>query len=111
MGKLGRFEKICMRSWWVILFTLCCYLCFEQGLKKRDSDFIKLHTQYLELKREKAIVSARQESLLLQINSQSDPDWIELTLMKGLGVVSEGQTKVFFKKDADGIMNYSKEGL
>jgi hypothetical protein len=32
----------------------------------------------------------------LQINSQSDLAWIELTLMKGLGVAPEDSQKVYF---------------
>lgn len=94
--KFRAVEFFFLRSWWVILFILCCYLCYEQGLKKRDSDFAKLHHQFLELTKEKALVSAQQENLLLQVNSQSDPEWIELILMRGLGLVSEGQTKVIF---------------
>lgn len=33
---------------------------------------------------------------MLEINSQSDPAWVELMLMKNLGLVPEGQIKVFF---------------
>ena len=90
------FEEKFISSWWVILFILGCYLFYEQGLKKRDQDFSKLHMQYLELQKESQLAHAQQENLLLQINSQSDPDYVELILMKGLGLVAEGQTKVLF---------------
>jgi hypothetical protein len=38
-----------------------------------------------------------QEKLLLTINSQSDPAWIELVLFRELGLVPEGAAKVWFK--------------
>ncbi|MCE2983850.1 MAG: hypothetical protein LW832_09830 [Parachlamydia sp.] len=50
------------------------------------------------LQKEKRTALKRQEDLQLQINSQSDPAWIELTLMKGLGLVPEGEQKVYFQK-------------
>lgn len=85
-----------MRSWWVVLFILGCYICYEQGLRKREADFVKLQQHFQDLQQEKVLAIRQQENLLMQINSQSDPDWVELTLMKGLGLVPEGQTKVLF---------------
>jgi len=100
LAKIYRtFETTIINSWWVIFFMLGCYLCYEQGLRQRDRDYSKLYTQFQELEKEKKLASTLQAHLLLQINSQSDPDWIELTLMKGLGLVAEGQTKVIFTKD------------
>lgn len=90
------FEDIFLHSWWVILFILLCYLGYALGLHQWDDDFTKLRTQYLELQQEKQKALAQQENLLMQINSQNDPAWIELTLMKTLGLVPEGQTKVLF---------------
>lgn len=57
----------------------------------------KLMSRYLALKAEQRLLEAVQEDLLLQINSQSDPAWVELILMKGLGLVPEGQTKAVFE--------------
>jgi hypothetical protein len=93
---LTSFEEIFIRSWWVILFILLCYMLYEQGLRQSNRDFAKLHHQYLELQKEKKLAYAIQEDLLLQVNSQSDPAWVELTLIKGLGLVPEGQIKVVF---------------
>jgi hypothetical protein len=86
-----------IQSWWVILFALFCYILFEQGAKVRQRDYAKLTEQLDNLEKQKLEAKVLQEDLLLQINSQSDPAWIELVLMKGLGVVPEGQTKYFFK--------------
>lgn len=92
-------EEVFIRSWWVILFTLICYLCYEQALQKKEHDFAKLQSQYLELHKKKKVLQIQQEDFNRQLNSQNDPAWVELVLMKGLGLVPEGQTKVFFMKE------------
>lgn len=99
-------EGAIIRSWWVILFMLGCYLSYEQGLQKKDLDFNKLHTRYIDLQRKKTMLMVQQENLNRQINSQSDPAWVELVLMKGLGLTPEGQTKVLFTNQMDLIERY-----
>ena len=73
---------------------------YEQGLRKRDMNYKKLSAQLEEFQQQKKNALAVQEDLLLQINSQSDPEWVELTLMKGLGLVPEGYYKVYFSNTA-----------
>lgn len=41
---------------------------------------------------------AEQQELILQIESQTDPAWVEMVLKRNLGLVPEGQVKVYFKK-------------
>lgn len=89
-------ENATIHSWWVILFILGCYMSYEHGLEKKDHDFATLLQQYTELQRKKAALIAQQADLNRQMNSQSDPAWVELILMKGLGLTPEGQTKVLF---------------
>jgi len=48
--------------------------------------------------KEKRVAQIEQESLRLQIESQNDPSWIEMILMRDLGVVPEGWLKVHFAK-------------
>ena len=88
-----------MPSWWVFAFMLLCCIVYERGLQQRDSLFNQLTEQKIYLIKQKESALKRKASLELEINSQSDLAWVELTLMKGLGVVPEGQTKVFFKSD------------
>lgn len=92
-------EEMFIRSWWVTLFILGCYLSYEHGLQKKDHDFAKLQVQYTELQKKKKRLMSQQEDFIRQLNSQSDPAWVELVLMKGLGLVPEGQTKVLFTKE------------
>lgn len=105
------FEKALINSWWVTVFIIVCYLCYEHGLAQKNNDFMKLESQHNELLKDKAIAEIERDKLQLQINSQSDPDWIELTLMKGLGLVPEGQIKVFFTEQEVDKTNYTIRGL
>lgn len=90
------YKEFVRNSWWVVLFILACFIFYEKGTKQREQDFLKLHRQYVDLQKEKKQASATQEDLLLQINSQSDPAWIELTLIKVLGLAPEEQIKAIF---------------
>lgn len=97
MKKLIR--TIFIESWWVLAFLLLCIILYEQGLKQRDSLYQQLTQKKIELELEKLQLLQKQQNLQLQINSQADLAWIELTLMKGLGLVPEGQQKVYFYPD------------
>ena len=52
-----------------------------------------------ELQQQKTHALQHQQQLLLQIHSQSDPKWIEMLLKRELGMVQEGQVKVYFHSD------------
>lgn len=52
-----------------------------------------------ELEIAKDVALAEKGRLELEIHSQSDPLWIQLALMKGLGLVPEGQRKVLFQEN------------
>lgn len=89
-------HEIFATSWWVVAFVFICTISYEQGLKKRDLLYQQLMEQSAHLQKEKREALCRQQSLQMQMNSQSDLAWIELTLMKGLGLVPENQKKVYF---------------
>jgi len=72
-------------------------------MHKKDHAYRELENYLANLKTEKNQLLQNREDLLLQVGSQSDPSWIQLTLMKGLGVVPEGQVKVYFTKDSETI--------
>jgi len=89
-------QREIVKAWWVILFFLFCFMYYEQGIKKRETDFIKLSEQLQILQEQKKEALVLKQKLLLQINSESDPAWIELTLMRELGLSPKGSTKVLF---------------
>lgn len=85
-----------LRSWWVIAFLFVCAIFYEQGLKGREEVFKQLQTQYYQLQHERQKALIIQKELKQKINSQSDSDYVELILMKELGVSPEGCQKAYF---------------
>lgn len=88
-------------SWgWVVGFVFTCLFSYSHAAKKKMEVYQNLNQRYnlLFINKKKALLE--QEELKLQINSQSDPLWVQLILMKGLGLVPEGQKKIHFYEDA-----------
>lgn len=88
-----------MRSAWVILFIVGCGIIYERSIISLDSDYQQLMTQYLLLQNEHEEALALKTELSAKVNSHSDPAWVELTLMRVLGLAPEGQVKVLFKDE------------
>jgi hypothetical protein len=97
--KKTAYEVVVVRSWWMWVVIVFCYLFYSHGIRKKNEQQADLQARLTGLESMQLLALQEREDLLLQINSQSDPDWIELTLKKGLGVVPEGQVKVYFKKE------------
>lgn len=91
-GKKG----IVAKNWWALVFIFICGAVYINSASKKNEILMTLDQRLDALDCEKASLIEEKEDLLLQINSQSDPNWIQLTLMKGLGLVPEGQLKVYF---------------
>lgn len=73
-------------------------MCYEQSTKEQNKNYSLLYEEWLILQKLKARALENREILLLHLNSQSDPHYIELILMKELGLIREGEQKVFLKK-------------
>jgi len=89
--------KEAARSWWLLVLLITCAIVLENALSKERQEYAKLSAQWHHLQAEKERLLAEQADLRIQVNSQSDPAWVELTLMLKLGLVPEDQTKVFFR--------------
>jgi hypothetical protein len=96
--KIGIFYKVkfLFRWWWVVLFVFLVSLLYKQGVHAKSAVHQSLIDRKFDLERQKVDAMQQKEELLLKLSSQNDPRWVEMTLMKGLGVVPEGQTKVLF---------------
>jgi hypothetical protein len=92
-------KNFMIQSWWVILFIFVCSIVYTHASQKKNELIGSLDEHLAGLKKEKISLLQEKEDLLLQVNSQSDPAWIQLTLMKGLGLVAEGQLKVYFHNE------------
>lgn len=87
------------QNWWVLLIIGISYLLYAQGVQKKKEALFQLEKRLLVLQQEKGAALELQNELKLQVESQKDPAWIEMTLMKGLGLVPDGQRKVYFQKN------------
>ncbi len=85
-------------SWWVVLALVLSGGIYMQASRTKDVEIKQLKFQMSELLKEKALAKKEREELLGKIESQNDPAWIELVLMKELGVVPDGYIKVYFQK-------------
>lgn len=84
------------RFWWTILVLLFCYGFYLHGMRKKKELYSELKEKITLLEGRLAMAKNMKEDLLLQIDSQTDPAWIEILLKKHLGMVPFGQTKVYF---------------
>ena len=94
-------EEVFIHSWWVFLFSLICYTWLEYENKQQQVVFQELSHQLIDLKKTKLEALHQHDQLVKQINSQSDPAWVELTLIKVLGLVPDDQTKIYFSNEKD----------
>lgn len=98
------FREHLLSSWWVIAFALLCAILYEQGLKGRHEDMVSLSAHLHQLQQQKEAELAIQADLQTKLASRNDPAWIELVLMKNLGLVPEGYQKVSFTNSATAEM-------
>jgi len=82
-----------------VSFLLLCVFLLTKGLDAKERLCFELEGAIQELESAKLVALETREDLQLQIQSRGDSDWMELVLKKRLGVVPEGQIKVYFKKD------------
>lgn len=75
---------------------LLCGITYEKGRQTSHQEYQHLDNLRVQLESTKAMALLKRKELRLRLNSQSDLRWIELVLMQGLGLVPEGQTKVYF---------------
>lgn len=86
------------RNWWMVVFFSFLFLFFWQNSRKTGLIAADLENKLACVVREIGMVTEEKEDLVLQLQSQQDPEWIELVLKRSLGLIPEGQTKVYFEK-------------
>lgn len=97
--KEGRLLEVFHRYGWMMLFWAACFLFYSHAMHKKSGVCSDLKGKIRELEGVKQQALYEREELALQIQSQGDPDWIEMVLKQRLGVVPDGQMKVYFKKE------------
>lgn len=80
----------------LIVYLFLAIIFFEWGVHQVDVQSEKFFQQKEKLNQNLYKASAKQEHLKEMLMSESDPAWIELTLMRVLGVIPEGTKKIYF---------------
>ena len=86
------------KGWWAIAFCLLVGLIYGQGIRNRNEGLREVTRRLAAIEQEYQLALEEKKNLSLRLDSQSDPAWIELVLMRQMGVVPEGFLKVHFKK-------------
>lgn len=97
--KENTLHSFFFRCLWTLLVLLFCYGFYLHGMHKKKQMRAELKNKVDVLENRLYAAIEKREDLLLQIESQSDPAWIELMLKKHLGLVPAGQTKVYFENE------------
>jgi hypothetical protein len=93
--------------WWLALFALFSFSLYEQGAYKVERAIKRLDVVKNDLEASLKLKEAARDQLRREVGSQSDPAWVELTLMRRLGLVPEGYTKIYFKTPCPHVMSTS----
>lgn len=86
------------RTWFMIAFCVLTGVIHAHFLNEKKRAIHQLNERLNVMENEKMAALKIREDYQLRIASQSDPAWIEMILMRDLGVVPEGFLKVHFKK-------------
>ena len=90
-------HHIILKNWWVVAFILMAWAIYIQAIHKKNRLVDTLQERVNTLTAAKMQAMEEKEELVLRMQSQEDPDWIELVLKEKLGVAAEGELKVVFE--------------
>lgn len=92
-------EKLLRSYGFVMLFILICYGLYYRVHVQTAEDMQRLQQLHQHLLREKELAHQLQAELTLYWQSADEPKWRELLLMRELGLVPKGYTKIVFKEE------------
>lgn len=95
---ISKLIQLTQSTWWVFLFIWICYITYLYGTHRVDQDYNNLSNQLQKLKVEVEKEEQKKQNLKLVLDSQNDSLYIEMVLKKKLGLVTQGQKKVYFSK-------------
>jgi hypothetical protein len=96
-----RLADLLLESWWVAGLAILCLGLYEQGAKVLEKEIALFQHQAGSLQQKTIQARKLQAELKLQVTSQSDPAWIELVLIKSIGLVPEGYKKIYIPNEIE----------
>lgn len=101
--KIRQEERSFWKSNWAsgLVFSVAigCFSLYGEAMYKKSKVCAELKDKVQKVEALKRLLLEEQEELTSELSSHLDDDWLEMVLKKRLGVVPEGQMKVYFKKD------------
>jgi hypothetical protein len=82
-------------GWFFLALAGALLFCFY-AIREKKHAYTEVTAKLHELEKERNDALEAHADLLLQIQSQSDPAWVEMVLKRNLGMIREGQVKVYF---------------
>jgi hypothetical protein len=96
--KRRRIPSVFKQWWWVAFFSISSTLLYTVAYGEKKQIYSELACKLGEMRHEKGLLEEMKNDYLLKIASQEDPAWIEMMLMRDLGVVPDGWLKVHFQQ-------------
>lgn len=101
--------KCILSSWWVVCFLVVTYCLGLKSFEKKEHSIAGLKAQVSLLANQKTLATQKKLDLEKKIISHKDPAYVEMILMKNLGVVPEGYVKISFKKASLDTLTFYEE--
>lgn len=86
--------KKLLQPLWTVVLLLAVFAIFERGLFEIRKEETSLKAKIYTLQSQKEKVTREFQELLLEQKSLADPHYIELLLIRELGVLPVGKSKV-----------------
>jgi hypothetical protein len=90
--------KLVSHFGWVILFTFVSLGCYGFAAQQKEMRYSELHEMVNRLELQMDQAKKEQQVLNLRLSSLNDPEWVQMLLMRDLGVLPDGQVKITFSQ-------------
>lgn len=97
MKGRNSFRSFFVQWGWFFAFLFVALFWMSGSMKGKALQMAELEGRLANISHSIQRSLAEKEELIREKNSQSDPLWVELVLMKKLGLVPSGQKKVYFQ--------------
>ena len=85
-------------SWFFCLFFVLFLTIYSVAAEKKRKTLEELQVRQTKMVAMRDMALAMRSALLLQVGSQSDPEWVQLVLKRKLGLIPAGQEKIYFER-------------
>ena len=90
--------KLISKFGWVIVFTFISLGCYGFAAQQKETRYNELYEMVYHLESQMDEAKKEQGVLTLRLSSLNDPEWVQMLLMRDLGVLPDGQVKIVFNR-------------